>query len=287
MNFDLWFMFPFAVAFSTTAMASGVGGATFFAPFLLLVLRLPPDVAVGTGLVIEVFGFAGGIYAYASRRLIDYRLGLSLLVVTVPVAIAGSWLSGMADPRLLKAVLGAGLFAVATSFLKGPEEKDLHRMDEAIRKEYGGEKAETCLTASSGERICYTVCNRTEGRILAGTGALFLGMISTGLGELNGYFLLQRCRVPSRISVATSVFVIAVTALFASGGHVARFLKGGGQDFSSVVELIVFAVPGVLLGAQLGPLVASRIPQRIIERLLGGLFILIALLTLGEALLGK
>jgi hypothetical protein len=32
-------------------------------------------------------------------------------------------------------------------------------------------------------------------------------MISTGLGELNGYLLLQSCRVPSKVAVATSAFV--------------------------------------------------------------------------------
>ena len=26
-------------------------------------------------------------------------------------------------------------------------------------------------------------------------------MISTDLGELNGYFLLQRCRVPSKVAI--------------------------------------------------------------------------------------
>jgi uncharacterized membrane protein YfcA len=48
-------------------------------------------------------------------------------------------------------------------------------------------------------------------------------MISTGLGELNGYFLLQRCRVPSKVSVATSIFVVALTALSASPKPVTRY----------------------------------------------------------------
>lgn len=39
------------------------------------------------------------------------------------------------------------------------------------------------------------------------------------------------------------------------------------------------------MGAQLGSKVASRIPQRVMERGLGILFILVAALTLGEVLL--
>ena len=64
MSLEYWYVFPVAIVFATIAMASGVGGATFFAPFFILVLRLPPEVAIGTGLITEVFGFASGLFAY-------------------------------------------------------------------------------------------------------------------------------------------------------------------------------------------------------------------------------
>ncbi len=285
MTLQYWFMFPIAVLIATIAMASGVGGATFFSPLFILALGLPPEVAIGTGLITEVFGFASGVFAYARKRLIDYRLGLALLMATVPMALLGTWVAGWIDPDILKVVLGVGLFVVALSFLRAPEHKDVKRMDAAIEEEYGGEKAETCLLTAEGEEIHYTVCNRTEGRLIAGIGGLFVGMISTGLGELNGYFLMQRCRVPSKVSVATSVFVVAITALVASGGHMVRFVHSGGDTINTVLSIGLFTVPGVILGAQLGSRVASRIPQRALERGLGVLFILVAALTLGEVIL--
>ena len=285
MTLQYWFMFPIAVLIATIAMASGVGGATFFSPLFILALGLPPEVAIGTGLITEVFGFASGVFAYARKRLIDYRLGLALLMATIPMALVGTWVAGWIDPDILKVVLGVGLFAVALSFLRAPEHKDVKRMDAAIEEEYGGEKAETCLLTAEGEEIQYTVCNRTEGRLIAGIGGLFVGMISTGLGELNGYFLMQRCRVPSKVSVATSVFVVAITALAASGGHMVRFVHSGDDTINTVLSIVLFTVPGVILGAQLGSRVASRIPQRALERGLGVLFILVAALTLGEVIL--
>ena len=218
LTFEYWFMLPVAVLFATMAMASGVEGATFFTPMFILALGLPAEIAIGTGLITEVFGFASGLTAYARRGLIDYRLGLSLLVVTIPMALLGTWVAGLVAADILKAILGVGLFVVAASFLRTPEPRQVQQQDAAIEDEYGGDKAETCLVTREGERICYTVCNRTEGRALASIGALFLGMISTGLGELNGYFLLRRCWVPSRVAVATSVFVVAVTVLLASTG---------------------------------------------------------------------
>jgi len=216
---DYWFMLPISVVFATTAMASGVEGATFFTPLFILALGLPADIAIGTGLITEVFGFASGLFAYTRKRLIDFKLGIALLIVTVPMALIGTWLTAYVPSDILKTILGVGLLAVAASFLRSPEPKDIVRADDAIEEEYGGEKSETCLTTREGEAICYTVCNRAEGRLIAGVGGLFIGMISTGLGELNGYFLLQRCRVPSRVAVASSVFVVAVTALVASTGH--------------------------------------------------------------------
>ena len=95
MSFEYWFMFPVSILVATTAMASGVEGATFFTPIFLLALGMPVEVAVGTGLITEVFGFASGVSAYARRRLIDYRLGMTLLVATVPMALLGTWLAGI------------------------------------------------------------------------------------------------------------------------------------------------------------------------------------------------
>jgi len=69
MSLEFWFVLPVSFLFATIAMTSGVGGATFFAPFFMLVLRLLPEIAIGTGLITEVFGFASGLYAYAHKKL--------------------------------------------------------------------------------------------------------------------------------------------------------------------------------------------------------------------------
>lgn len=284
MSLDYWFMFPVAVLVATVAMASGVEGATFFAPIFILALKLPPEVAIGTALITEVFGFASGLFAYVRKQLIDYKLGMALLVVTIPMAIVGTVASGVIPANYLQVILGVGLFVVALSFLRQPGHRDVARLDDAIEADYGGPQAETTLVTAEGEEIRYTVCNRTEGRMLSGTGALFMGMVSTGLGEMNGYFLLQRCRVPSKVSVATSVFIVAITALIASAGHFIQFARSGGDALPTVLSICLFTVPGVIVGGQLGSRVASKIPQRTLEVSLAGLFILVAVLTLAQVI---
>ena len=163
--------------------------------------------------------------------------------------------------------------------------KQVETMDEAIRADPDNQIGFTSLVTADGEEIRYKVCNRTEGMVATGVGALFVGLISTGLGEMNGYLLLQRCRVPSKVAVATSVFVVAITALTAASGHFARFIQFGGDSLNTVLSITLFTVPGVIIGGQLGSWVASRIPQRTLETGLGMLFLLVALLTLGEVLL--
>lgn len=280
-----WFMFPISILIATIAMASGVGGATFFSPLFILALGFPPDVAIGIGLITEVFGFASGVYAYAHKRLIDYKLGVNLLVATIPAAILGSYISSSIEPNILKAVLGVGLFAIALSFLHSPDHEEVALLDNAIQAKYGGSNAETTLITRDGEEIRYTVCNHTQGRLISGVGGLFVGLISTGLGEMNGYFLLQRCRVPSKVSVATSVFVVALTALAASSAHFVQFTQAGQDVLQLVFKVVVFTAPGVVIGGQLGTMVAQRISQRTMELGIAILFILVALLTLGEVVL--
>lgn len=280
-----WFMFPISILIATIAMASGVGGATFFSPLFILALGFPPDVAIGIGLITEVFGFASGVYAYAHKRLIDYKLGINLLIATIPAAILGSYISSSIEPNILKAVLGVGLFAIALSFLRSPDHEEVTLLDNAIQAKYGGPNAQTTLVTRDGEEIRYTVCNHTQGRLISGIGGLFVGLISTGLGEMNGYFLLQRCRVPSKISVATSVFVVALTALAASSAHFVQFTRAGHDVLQLVFRVVIFTAPGVVIGGQLGTMVAQRISQRTMELGIAILFILVALLTLGEVIL--
>jgi len=285
MILEYWYMLPVAVLVGTIATASGVGGATFFAPLFILALGIAPEVDIGAALIIEVFGFASGLYSYSRKRLIDYCLGISLLITTIPLALLGALVSNLVDPDVLKAILGVGLFAAAANALRTLGRETISRMDSAILQEYGGGKGETCLITAEGQEICHTVCNRTEGRLLAGVGAVVKGMVGTGLGEIDEHFLLERCRVPSVVSVGTGVFVVFFTSLSASAGHLLKFTVLGGPELATVLGLIIFAIPGVILGGQLGPRMVSRFPQRALNRALHILLLLVAALTLVEALL--
>lgn len=284
MSFEYWYTFPISIVIATIAMASGVEGATFFTPLFILGLKLPTEVAIGTGLITEVFGFSSGLFAYIKKGLIDYNLGRMLLMVSIPSALFGTWVAGFIPSDILKTILSVGLLVIATSFLRSPEEDTIEMLDQK-NTEFESETPQTCLTANTGETFCYRISNRTEGRLLTTIGGLFIGMVSTGLGEMNGFFLIQRCRVPSKVAVATSVFIVAITALIASIGHVVQFAQAGGETLDTVLSLVIFTAPGVLIGAQFGSILANRLSQNVLERSMGVLFILVAILIFGELIL--
>lgn len=282
MDTSYWYLFPVSIVIASVANGAGVGGATFFSPLFVLVLRLQPQVAIGTALITEVFGFASGVVAHARARAIDWGVAGMLLAASVPAAVVGSLLGGLVSARLLKVTLGLGLLGVAAAFIRhhDPEEEDA-----AIAAGEGVVEPNVfrSLTTSDGQVFQYKVCRRNEGRAFSALGGLFVGLISTGLGEANSYALVKRCRVPTRISVATGVVAVAVTALVASVTHLVDFVQTGGDALSTVRDIAIFTVPGVIIGGQLGPIVVKRVPERTLIRSLGWLFLVIAVVTIVEA----
>ena len=61
--------------------------------------------------------------------------------------------------------------------------------------------------------------------------------------------------------------------------------REGGDELSTIGNIVVFTIPGVLLGAQLGPEVVRRGDEQTLIRGLGVLFLGVAAITLAEALL--
>lgn len=284
MDFAYWYLFPIAIVIAAVANGAGIGGATFFSPLLIIGLGLEPRIAIGVALITEVFGFASGVVAHARARLIDWKVARMLAVVSVPAAIVGSLISDSISPEILKGLLGIGLLVIAIAFLR---HRDSSAEDEAIGR---GERVEgptvnRVIVSREGERIEYQLCRRHEGRWFASLGGLLVGLISTGLGELNSYALVMRCRIPTKIAVATSVVIVAVTALAAGITHLAGFIQEGPTTMDQVVAVVSFTVPGVVIGGQLGPEITKRVPEKTLIKSLGWLFIAVALVTLAEAVL--
>ena len=268
-----WYLFPVSVLIATVAMASGVGGAVFFSPLFIIVLKLEPSVAIGAALATELFGFSSGLYAYAKRKLIDYRLGAGLLMFSVPAAIVGSLSSEAFPAVVLKSIFAVGIIFIGTQLYTSYRREQREKIDRDIEEEAEVEH-ESELTARDGKVYRYTVCEKNQGRFFAAIGGAFLGMISVGLAELQEYQLVARCRVPSPVAVATSIFVVVVSVLTASLGHFYNFATGAEPGIlRQVGSVVMFTIPGVIVGGQIGPLIQARLNPDIVKVAISLLFV--------------
>lgn len=276
-----WYLLPISVLIATTAMASGIGGAVFFSPLFILVLKLDPAVAVGTALITELFGFSSGLFAYWRRRLIDFKLGRDLLLFSIPAAIVGSLTADLFPAVVLKTVFAVGVIFIGSQLYFSLRREEREALDDQIGAE-AVRQCETELIDSAGNRYGYTIRRKDQGRWFAAIGGAFLGAISVGLAELQEYHLMVRCRVPSPVAVATSIFVVVVSVLVASLTHFYSFFTAADSAaLSQVLNVVVFTVPGVLVGGQIGPLVQARVNPDLVKAGIAILFVAVGLLMLG------
>jgi len=278
--FSYWYLFPISILIASISMSSGIGGAVFFSPLFLIALKLEPSVAIGAALITEFFGFSSGLYAYRKAKLIDYKLGVSLLLFSIPAAVLGTLMNDFFDPNLLKSVFASGIIFIGWQLYASYKQEEKEKLDKSIAKDFA-QSYQSSLTDSQGKTYRYTVCNKAMGRFFALIGGFFLGMISVGLAELQEYHLVGRCRIPTRVAVATSVFVVVITVMIASVGHVIHFINDADPSkMETVMRLVLFTIPGVIIGGQLGPLLQKRVDSDKMKVVIALIFVLIGLFLL-------
>lgn len=280
MDFTLyWFMAPVSMLVATVAMLSGIGGAALFTPiFIILFPLLGPEyvlestvAAIGTALLTETFGFSSGFIGYYRKRTVDFALAFKFLRVAVPVAIFGALTTQFVDDGVLIAGYSVLVFILAVVL---------------VFFHHGAIEADPAFVASAGDNMRRKVDDKGREHVYAtprlgpvsglmtGIGAFLTGMLSVGIGEAIVPQLTRR-GVPVAVAAATSVAVVIVTVASASFTLIGQLVSEGG--LSAVPwNLVVYTIPGVIIGGQIGPRLQGLISHRAMERAIGILFMMIA-----------
>jgi uncharacterized membrane protein YfcA len=260
---ELWFMFPVAVVIASIAMMAGIGGAVLFSPFFILVLRLDPLLALASGLAIEIFGFTSGVVGYWRRKSIRFDIVRQLIILTLPATIVGVMVGRLVPVIALKIILGLLILFLAYQFL--------FRGRECVPKD------PRCTGVSASvTNLPLTPFIRSSSLF----GGLLVGMISAGLGETNELNFLQRLKLPVPLASGTSVFLVAASAIVGVATH--AFFLVTQEDVTALTDalsIVVFAIPGVVIGAQIGVYLSSRVNPKLMGRFVGVLFTVLAVLT--------
>lgn len=274
-----WFMFPVSIGVATCAMLSGIGGAALFTPIFVLIFpllgpqyELPSTVAaIGTALLTETFGFSSGFVGYYRKRLIDFDIVRGFLKVSVPVGILSAFLAHFVPGGLL--IAGYALLVLALAVVH-------------VFMEHGGPPVHLLFPSDYGPNIRHKIDSRgreyayevpvigPKTRLATAVGAFLTGMVSVGIGEVVVPLLTKR-GVPVAVAAATSVAIVIVTVAFASFTLISQLIGEGGAR-AVPWHLIMYTIPGVIIGGQIGPRLQGSISQRTMEHAIGVLFVLLS-----------
>ncbi|MEM7159444.1 MAG: sulfite exporter TauE/SafE family protein [Myxococcota bacterium] len=255
-----WYLLPVGLGVASVAMAVGISGSNFWLPLFLVALSLPPRIAFWMALATMVFGSGSGVVRNLRAKTIDGRLAGHLLLLAGPAAMLGSFVATLvpAAPLLVLFALIAALSGVRALRPVAPVEPN------------GAQRA-------TAERMGPL-------RIAAGVGGLLQGLVATGCGTLLLPALLEHRRAAAPRLVGTSVLVVFVSAIAAALARLdGSMLAALAARQETIVSMLAFAAPGVVLGGQLGPRIAQRLPRRTLRRCFGVLLLLVAVLVVVRA----
>ena len=282
-----WFMFPVGIMVATSAMLSGIGGAAMFTPlFLIIFPLLGPDypfpsiaAAIGVALFTETFGFSSGFVGYYRKKLIDFKSAIPFIAVGVPIAIIGAILLTQLKEfeDTLRGAYALLMLIIAWEILK------LHTpppeiSDDATEDPEGGANGSARpireVTDRTGHTYRYRQPRQGKGAAATGIGGFLTGLLGVGIGEVVMPQLVKRNHVPVPVAAATSVFIVIVVVASASFTQISALVAEGGMK-AVPWNALVYMIPGVIIGGQIGPWLQGRIAQRTMEKAIAYLFLVI------------
>ncbi|MEX2586682.1 MAG: sulfite exporter TauE/SafE family protein [Actinomycetota bacterium] len=269
-----WFMLPVCVVVAGVAMFSGISGAALLTPVFLIgfpligVPTLTTVAAIGTSLLLETSGFGTGVYRYLKMRLVDTVTARLIVPIALPLGALGAVVSRHAPSQGLRLGYGVAMFGLAWVLFRE------RSRDPGAPVPGDAKGQERTIESADGRVFRYRASGLGLQRVLSGGGAFVAGLISTGVGEATLPPLVQRSGLPVPVAAATSTVIVASTVAGAAVTHAVQLVSEGGIG-AVPWNLIAWAVPGALVGAQIGTRLQGRIPERAARLFFAGLFAVI------------
>ncbi|HYN09211.1 MAG TPA: sulfite exporter TauE/SafE family protein [Vicinamibacterales bacterium] len=245
----------------------GVGGGVVLVPLIHAVLGRSFREAAAVSLVAVLATSASVAASTETRKLLNVRLALVLLIFSVSGATFGASVLHLLSEQTYERIFGITAAVIAVGMLQRLDKRNVrsasavvdpgvlggHFYDEDTRTEvyYHPRRLPIAMFASFG----------------AGLLASFLGI---GGGILVVPSLNSWCGVPMRVAAATSGFMIGITAI---PGAIMHYHLGYLTDF----RLAAAAALGVLIGYRLGISLGQRTPVRGLKILMAVMLAIVAL----------
>lgn len=231
-----WLAFPTGILIATVVSAIGLGGGILWMPFFLIVMKLRPETAVLTSLLIQTAGMTSGSIAFFMQKKVDVKLALIMLAIAFPGIIAGACLANVLPAHYIEIILGVMVMMTAFVFVSTNEKYT----------ELGEPRAEY-------DRI-------PKYSWVPAFASVISGMLSISMSEWLIPVMRSKLSLRMSAAIATCIVIAMGTCLMGSTIHL---IMGGKANFA----IVAYGVPGVLIGGQIGPRITTRINERMLKEI--------------------
>jgi uncharacterized membrane protein YfcA len=243
-------IFTAALAAGAFGALVGIGGGLVLVPVLSTFLGVDLHTAIGVSLLGVIAVSTSASPSYLRSGLVDRRIGIALLVATALGGVAGGYVAGLLDDRVLAGVFAAVLVLVALQMFLSRRGQVAEVLDEPGRLEYDWSYVEP----TTGEHVAYRARKLGTGMgASVGAGALS-GLLGVGGGVVNVPTMNVLMGIPIRVATTTSTYMLAPTAAASAVLYVSR---------GDVLPLIAApVVVGVVIGGRIGARLSHRLPHQ-------------------------
>lgn len=224
----------------------GAGGGFILVPVLLILYpALAPETLTGISLAVVCANAISGSVAYAFKKRIDYRSAIIFSIAAAPGSILGAYAISLIPRENFELAFGIVMILIASFLLfekKQTGEVTKLKTQHPVR----------VLTDKSGQQhhISY---NSKLGVLISIVVGFVSSLLGIGGGIIHVPALVKILNFPVHIATATSHAILAVVALIGLTVHVFA------GDLDSSVTQILWLVPSVIIGAQLGAYLSHRV----------------------------
>jgi len=221
----------------------GIGGGVLLIPLLVGLFGVHIKTAIGASIVSVIATSAAAGAVYVSRGQTHSRLAMVLEIATTLGALAGGFTAVLVSPSLLAGLFAAVLVYIAFSMrnirIDEPEPEPTGLLDTSY------------YDPVTGKWVSYGVRH-----LPLGMGASFLagnisGLLGIGGGIIKVPIMSLVMRIPLRASIATSNFMIGITAATSA----IIYYQHGYVNPSIAIPTAL----GVLVGARQGTRLGGRV----------------------------
>ncbi|KQD08016.1 hypothetical protein APD05_14560 [Acinetobacter nosocomialis] len=235
---------------------TGVGGGSLMTPILIGLFRIEPHIAIGTDLLYAAISKFCGSMVHAKKLNIVWPIVLWLAVGSIPASFGTAWVLEhyLSQSTHYKAVLTMVLGFMLT--LTGVSIIFRTRIEKFFNKFRNKENTQT-------ENEQLAVQNKRAYIVIMGIIlGVFVTLSSVGAGAFGIMALVIMFPNLPMIRIIGSDVVHAVLLTLVAGlGH----MSAGNVDFMLLMWLLVGSIPAIIIGT----LISSRMPERLIRKILG------------------